>query len=338
MKTLLLAATLAAASLLSSCSQDPQSANGPAIALHTTSAGGSTSAHPAVTYNSSTGNGGNLRKTIAVMDSDGTHQTNIYTAGSGSESEKFPTWSADGGSISWLKNNSVAAIDLSVNSSGVPVGSNQRTIATGTSSISIVSQAWSTVSTTGKVIFIGWFGGTGSTLYAVSTSGGTWTTLAGTPDLGNGDGMWFESATWSPDDSKIAISQHVSTSIGDRIMIFDLSTGTFTDSISLVSGYTVMPSNEPLTWSHSGMNEIAFHAFNPNSNSSTAQLFYVTPSNGSTPSTNSIVAGTSAWSSNNSSILFTVSGALKKVVPYSTSITTVLSSFAGATYGMDWKH
>ncbi len=185
----------------------------------------STPANPAITYRSSisTGSGRNksVYQTIAVMDTNGTNQTNVFTANTTTARLSHPTWSPDGSSISWLSQDNgysgpshIVAADITINSNGVPVASNYRTIAsipgTAPEYYWIYDQSWCSLPTTGKIAFIVTYGtGTSgwSFLYTVSTSGGEWDLLASVYD---DEGGFYSSPCWSPDDYRIALIHHTS--------------------------------------------------------------------------------------------------------------------------------
>ncbi|MFI5264346.1 MAG: hypothetical protein ACHQM6_07520, partial [Candidatus Kapaibacterium sp.] len=110
---------------LVSCNKDSGLTN-PTLPMN---AAATVAANPALTYVGSTG-GHSSKQTIAVMNSDGSNQTNVYTAGTTATTLSNPCWSADGKSVAWIENSSVLkACDVSV-VNGVPTGSNVRTIYT----------------------------------------------------------------------------------------------------------------------------------------------------------------------------------------------------------------
>jgi hypothetical protein len=337
MKTLLFAlATLAAASLLSSCKQDGGSINGPGTALPLKSS--PPPANPAIAYYGTNSNG---KYIIEVMDTDASNQTAIITAASTTELLAYPTWSPTAGSISYLDgatNSNVAAIkaaDVSVNSKGVPVASNIRSIFTNSTSdtASISTPAWSSVSSTGEIAFVRNHQGSKlglAELCIVSTSGGSATVLQSASGLNSSGTVQkhYLSPSWSPDDSRIAVVRR-DTSIAPNgttnictILIIDPSTGTATDSIKTTMYVSW------LEWSRSGMNELALTA----ATSSGSELYYVTPSTGSTIAGNGIAnAGSVTWSPNNSSVLTQghATNYLVKVTPFTTSTSNVESTAWG---------
>jgi len=345
MKTLLLAAaTLVAASLLSACQQDPQSATGPTLPLTPPGGGGTTTpAHPAITYCSSVTSHGKTYSTVGVMDTDGTHQTNIYT-GVQYESIGTPTWSPTGGSITWSgrvygSGDRIMAIDVSVNSSGVAVGSNLRTLVSWQTSDSVGVQSirWCQQATTGKIAFALHHTNTVGAefnvydLCTVPAGGGTVTVVASRNPSRSGSLMLYN-PTWSPDDSKIATYASIflndtGSAQANSFVVFNASTGAVTDSIP-VTLHTIWRS----PWSHSGLNELVIpYPYGP--------IYYLTPTSGSTPASSGLTGYHTTWSPNNSSVMFLstpgAGGVLEKTVPNSTTASTVLSSFNGTN--LDWR-
>ncbi len=310
-------------------------------------------ANPVIAYISSVQSGSGKNKavyqTIGVMDTTGLNQTNVYTASTTSELDRYPTWSPDGISLSWIKRingysgpSEIVAADISVNSNGVPVAGNYRTIAKvpyeSPNYFWISNQAWCSLASTGKVAFVVTYG-TGTSgwtyLYTVSTSGGAWDMLSSIYDpIGTG-GEYYMNLCWSPDDSKIAILLH-SSSRGNKILIYDNQTRTFTDSIPTPPGILGFG---PLDWSRNGMNSLAFTA----NSSGGSYIYYVTPpTNGTIPTTNGVSGSFPSWSPNNSSLLFKafpssggIKGGLKKMIPFTTNVTTISSSFTG--FSLNWK-
>ena len=333
MKILLSFVTIAIFVAFTGCRQDPNSTNS---SMPMKTSGSSTPANPAVTYRGTvtTGSGHSSAtyQTIAVMDTDGTHQTNIWTASSTTDQDSYPYWSPTGGSIVWSNHtNSVAApsgsilaIDVSVNSGGIAVGSNLRSIYSWQSSdsVEVTPAVWCQQSATGKIAFMRDHQNVGNyvnDLCIINQDGSGITTLA-SRNVGTTDNM--SKPTWSPDDSKIAVSR--STSGGHySILIFNASSGALLDSIALTT------SPNTIRWSHTGENKLLITG-------ASGYLSYLTPSSGSTPTTYSVAtSGYYCWSPNNSGILYTNSGALKKNTSFTSSISTIQSSFSGN--GLDWR-
>lgn len=335
--------------LAASCQQDPSSSGNQRPALHTSTSG--TPANPAIVYTYSVTTGTGTKKTtyahLGVMDTTGANQTSVYSASTTSEGEWSPTWAPGGGSISWIKlpNGSpdntgatyIMAEDISVNSNGIPVASNLRTIATCTNyKGGIWAQAWSSLSSTGQIAFVmtdsEGSNGAWDYLCTVSTSGGSWHTLAKIWDNYSTTGLGGGSfgVAWSPDDSKIVVTYGSTSKMS--LMIYDASSGAQLDSIAPPSGDNGALHPE---WSHSGLNSISYGV-----NTGTAwALYYDTP--GSAPTTNGVTFSSGAqlpttWSPDNSSLMLVSGGALKKLWSFSSNTTTVLSTFGGSS--LNWKH
>ena len=307
-----------------------------------------TIANPAIAYKSSVvsgkGKNSNTYQTIGVMDTTGANQTNVYTASTTSELLSSPTWSPVGSSLSWIKRingysgpSEIIAADITVNLNGVPVAGNYRTIAEvpyeSPDYFWIFYQAWCSLASTAKIAFVVTYGsGTSgwTYLYTVSTSGGAWDMLASIYDpIGTGS-EFYSHLCWSPDDSKIAILLQ-SSSRGNKILIFDNQTRTFTDSIPTPSGESSFGS---LDWSRSGMNSLAVIAH------STGYIYYVTPpTNGTIPTTNGVSGNFLSWSPNNSSLLVSTNGSRKeglmKMIPFTSTVTIISSTFSG--FSINWK-
>ncbi len=346
MKTLRsLSLLISMALLVASCQQDPQSANGPNLPLAQGGHGGggsTTPANPAITYISSTTSHGHTTWGIAVMDTSGANQTVIYTPSTGYIVYN-PTWSPTGGSIAFAESDfslgvsAIKVIDVSVNSSGVAVGSNLRTIASWSASDSEgvfnndddCGPAWCQQSTTGKIAFLlyhtNWSGSPNhyrTDLCTIPQAGGTVTMLATRTPSNNGVADMLFAPTWSPDDSHIAA--RVFAGGPDPVLVFDM-TGAVTDSTPLATTST----NRPVRWSHSGLNELVIGSGGTN------PMYYLTP--GSSPTSESITGSTGTWSPNNSGIMYLNGGAMLKVIPNTTTATTVLSSASGIGGNLDWR-
>ncbi len=339
-----LATLITVFSFFSSCSQDEQSLNGPKTVLPLSPS--TPPAQPAVTYIGTTT--ATIKKviytyyTVAVMDSTDANQRNIVTAAFNNTQGALvsPSWNYNGASIAYgsLENLAwaIKAVDVSVNSNGVPVGSNVRAIYSLSASDSIYNQggpAWCATSSTGLIAFTRLhikksdYGVTD--LCTIPQSGGTPTVLAsykklrGTVCLG-----LYEYPTWSPDDSKIAVARQ-DTNDHYTILIFNSSTGAAEDSIP-ISG-----SVNKLEWSRTGQNKLLFMS-TPNS-STPWELYYVTPSTGSTPTTNSVTGFDPAWSPNNSGVMFYSysSSGLAKLQSFTSNSTSLEPGFTGGS--IDWK-
>ncbi len=324
-------AALAAALLIAGCEQQPTAPQG---AMNLPLNSPSTPANPAITYVSTPFIHNATYYAIGVQDTDGTHQTNLVTAGSNSSSETFlsPCWNYSGASIVYKDvagtTNSIKAFDVSVNSHGVPVAGNARTIYSIGASDSAVIQsgpAWCATSSTAAVAFTRNHLGSQlglSELCTISQSGGTVTVLSSYQKLNSNHIVMshYTSPTWSPDDFKIAVVRE--DTIGhNTIMIYNASTGAAEDSIPVASAVN------GLQWSRSGTNELVYAGVS-------GYIYYVAPSTGSTPSTNSVTGSSPTWSPNNSGIMY-VNSALKKLVPFTSSTTTVASGPGGGS--LNWK-
>ncbi len=261
------------------------------------------------------------------MDTTGANATTIVTGSSGT-TYTSPSWNYNGSTIAYARVASgtykINTVDVSVNSKGVPVGSNDQAIYTLAPSDSTVlltgaGPACSATSSTGLVAFAQvhtdrqHYGIT--ELCTMPQSGGTPTVLASYKKL-NGtviEGI-YQWPTWSSDDSKIAVARQDSNR-EYTILIFNASTGAPEDSIYVAGTVS------HLEWSRTGENYLAYSF----STGSAYEIYYVTPSTGSTPTTNSVVGSYPTWSPNNSGIMFQNSGEYK-LVPFTTATSSVISS------------
>ena len=314
-------ALLVLAAAFAACSQDPQSPNNfSTLPLKSSPP----PANPAITY---------VNAGVGVMDTTGANATVIVSA-SGT-TFTTPSWNYNGASVTYSTVASgtydIKTIDVSVNSKGVPVGSNNTTIYSLAPSDSIRIQsgpASSATSSTNEIAFTRLhtdkanFGVTD--LCTISHSGGTATVLSSYKRLSNTGTVLglYNSPTWSPDDSKIALIRQ-DTTLHCTIMIFNASTGSAVDSIPL-SGTA-----RNLEWSRSGMNELAYSF----SSGGAYDIYYVAPSTGSIPSTNSIAGTSPTWSPSNSGIMYLGSQDMK-VIPFSSTTSTVGSVGFGS---LNWK-
>src|SRR2546423_3671279 len=158
MKNLLLAALgiFLMTAVLESCKDHSLNSTGP-MPMNTSQASSSSTANPAITYNKQNVNG---QWAICVMDTDGSHQTMVWSYGiSGSVNDGG--WSPTASSILIQSSangiDSLNAIDISVNSSGVPVASNYRNImihnnAQDTTTMS-TNYSWSSTSGVNKIAY-----------------------------------------------------------------------------------------------------------------------------------------------------------------------------------------
>ena len=308
MKKYLLSTLFAFATLgaLVSCNKDSGLTN---VILPMSTGTSSSSANPVLAYTSSTG-GKNSKQTIAVMNSDGSNQTNVYTAGTTTTGLSNPCWSADGKSIAWIENSSVLkACDVSV-VSGVPTGSNVRTIYTSTNSI--VNQAWCSVAATAEIAFVS-LSRTGNSLCVVSTSGGTPTTLCSSST------RYYNSSapSWSPDDSYIAYMDHGKTTHSTILHIINASTGAQSDSSDLSKLYE----GHYAEWARSG-NDIAFNDVDTNSGGH-SHIYYYTAFSGNAASSQSTIGTHPTWSPDDANLMINDAN--------SKGLTTVYEIPAGGT-------
>jgi hypothetical protein len=214
----------------------------------------------------------------------------------------------------------IKAIDVSVNSKGVAVGSNVRTIyGLPDKTWGVGTVAWSSTSTMGKVAFTEADPtGTHYGLWTVPANGGPPTNIysVDTSWLHRRVGLNFP--TWSPDDSRLAVARGDSAQV-TTIMIFNTTTWAYVDSIKVQAPAGKSAGSLGIEWSRTGLNKLAF--------SMNSQLYYCDPSTGAIPATDGVATRAVTWSPNNSSILIAppdMSGQYK-VVPFTTSTTKISS-------------
>ena len=166
----------------------------------------------------------------------------------------------------------------------------------------------------------------------MDTNGGSWTTLAMENRPAGSNSFYWYGPVWNSDDSKYA-GFRTDSILGNALIVFNASTGSPVDSVS--TSYTTIGAFQ---WSHAGTNSIAFTA--ATSSTSPVEIYYVTPTTGSTPTTNSVQGHSVTWSPNNSSVMFRAglpsSSAIDKCVAFSSSTSQILSTGMGNT--LDWKH
>jgi hypothetical protein len=344
--------------LAASCKQDPQSANGPQTVLPLSNGGGTTPAHPAIAYMAIITSHSSSHPAICVMDSNGSHQTVLLTSGTsghtfGSANDFFVSWSATGGSIAFvaatsnlsLYGDSIFALDVSLNSSGVPIASNVRLIYAAPASTDITHIEWCSTTTMGKIAFGTTKGTTsGSDRWVVSQSGGTPVKVA------HLDSALTSKITWSPDDSRICFSWGVwdgsGTYTGGMLRIYSTtdngSTWAYTDSVSLPAS-TYGTSTTGLEWSRGGTwtnGKLAFCRSGGVLTHST--LYYCDPVTGATPSTNNVTALYPSWNPTNTALAMTPSSGtstdyIDKVTAFGTSVSTLATINCPWTYPK-WRH
>jgi hypothetical protein len=298
------------------------------------------------------------------MNVDGTHQTNLFgtnqPVGQYFDNE---CWSPTGTSISFVQADwsptapvaAIKALDVSVNSSGAVVGSNVRTIYSLPTNTGVNSGvSWSSTTTMGKIAFGTYHANnTVRTLWVISQGGGApikvWesdSTYIKEDGSVIGHRQPIVSATWSPDDHRLAAVRYDSAGTStpwavSTIMIFNTndngSTWTYTDSIKVPgnSNASVMG----LEWSRipNGINRLAYH------NAENGLLYYVSPTTGATPTTNGVSGSYPAWSPDDSAIIFNnrvngTSNQLSKVIPMTSTVTNIVAQPALIAYPLvRWK-
>jgi hypothetical protein len=292
MKKLLfsLTITIFAVAYLTGCKQDPSSSmNSMPMSANTTS-----NAHPAWTFTSSTIIKHSTYYTVAVSDSDATNNTNVYTSSVALKSITSPTWSANGGSISFIETgtSTIRAVDVTV-SGGVPKGSNARTIYTAASGMTLSHQAWCPNSTNAKIAFVAKTS-TGYGVYTISTSGGTATEVY---SAASGDAIG--AISWSNDGTQLALAYKTGTTL--VIKVIDASTGAESATLASGSGYLNIGT---LAWSHSGSNTLAFAATKVSGgNVQDYKIYTIAPTSGSTE-TLLITGYNASWSPDNSELVY----------------------------------
>ena len=294
---------VAALCVLVACSEEPMSSdlkNDKGSEISGKPGGGGTPANPQVVYASDEAS----NRRVGVMDASTANQTVLYTAAGTVTSVNSPSWSS-GTSVSWLERTgttyAIRALDVSVGTNGVPTASNVRTVASlNDTNFYMKAPAWSSTSNN-EVAFglLSTANGQSTVpnyLCIVSASGGTWDTVYATAH-----NTLIKHIAWNYDDSKLAVE--VFSSSGMSIVIIDRSTKEITDSISMPQG--VYEANG-LEWSRgsSSPNKLVF--------SNNGSIYYLEPTEGSTPTTNGVTSGqnggalakTPTWSPDNASVMF----------------------------------
>jgi hypothetical protein len=327
----------------------------------------STPANPALCYEGYTTLKGKGYRTVAVMDADGTHQTNLYGTtlpiGTYLDDE---SWSPGGTSISFVENNgsttapvgAIKAIDLSVNSSGAAIGSNVRTIydlpaGYGTSG----GVQWSSTSAMNKIAFATWNPNTTDrTLWVVPATGGAPIRVWGSDatyikEDGSvlGHRQTLSNATWSPNDERLAAVRLDSAGAPTNpyavatIMIFNTTdngnTWTYTDSIKIAGSTSTPVAN--LEWSRgaNGIDKLAYGNLNYNANK--GQIFYVDPVTNAVPTTQGVLGRCPSWSPDNMTLIYNNRSSgdyLSKITSFSTNVSNVVVNPSyGAPPTIRWK-
>jgi Tol biopolymer transport system component len=314
-------AAFAGVIIFAGCKSDPNSSIGvPEINRATQSP--TSDAHPAIAYRTNVSIKGKDYRAVGVMDDDGTDQTIVYTStGSVADVNDIfpgPSWSPDGGTLAfYIYGNSVTESillrDVAV-SHGKVVGSNTRTLYTMNPADGnyIRGMSWCSLSSTGKIAFT--THAETRRLFTIPTSGGTPTLLY---SIAEGSIHFWESPTWSPDDSKIAFVDHAGLygTAPDTIRVIDAVTGQLLESIGI--GSTVAITN--LEWSRTGSNLLAFTA----NYGSGSYLYYVSPTTGSTPTTNNVSAQSPTWSPTNAFVASISGSTLQKTVTGTATTSTI---------------
>lgn len=331
-------AILSAAMYFTGCETDLNSNSG-APDLQPMAAGSSADAHPAIAFRTIVTSKNKNYSAIAVMDSDGTDQAVIYTLSATTDSNSIfpgPCWSPDGGSVAFYiygrnVSDGIVLRDVSV-SHGKAVGSNTRTIYTPDTGY-VRGLSWCSLSSTDKIAFTTLASGSGSRLYTIASSGGT-PTLIYQSNTANGL-HFYDNPTWSPDDSKIAFVDRAHSSGIDTLRVVSVSTGELLASIPLGATYTVSACIE---WSRTGLNQIVLGIDYTNNQTYDAKLYYVTPTEGSTLTTDNVNGADPTWSPNNSFVASIVYGSssttLQKTATGGTTTTTIAT---GKIWNPNWK-
>ena len=199
--------------------------------------------------------------------------------------------------------------------------------------------SWSSVSSTGKVAFVTRDQGTygRNKIQTISTSGGTPTVLYQSRDS---DSHLYRSPCWSPDDSKIAFIDRagaLNVHAYDTIRVINASTGAEIETIPMpYSLYATMY----IDWSRGTLNKLALEVTDTNTNAHYFYLYYLTPTSGSTPTTNNVQGEGPCWSPDNSSVILTRNTATwsgVRCVKNSYNTTDTTSVVTGAGYYGTWK-
>jgi hypothetical protein len=346
-----------AVTIIAGCQQNPSSTGMPNVQLPLSAHGGSTAdAHPAWTFMSSSTSRGHTYSTVAVSDSDGTDNANVYTASSVGLDTRFPSWSANGSSISfveaparssdggWLQTSvwgacSIKAVDVSV-SSGLASGSNARNICSYSlaDSVKIIVQAWCPASGVNKIAFIA-ITPTEEGVYTVSSSGGTpakiYSVNLSSAGLNPGP-LVCGGLTWSNDGTKIAFveSSPVSTPYASRVYMIRIIDLTGAVQVTLDSAVHVIGG---LKWSNAGLDKIALYSSTimNTADPKNYDLYTIATTAGSTASLVKTAAHEAFWSPDNSEVVCTDYSSTSTCVKIDVASGTK-TTVGGIPYG-DWK-
>ncbi|HET6511426.1 MAG TPA: hypothetical protein VFH43_04495 [Candidatus Kapabacteria bacterium] len=281
---------------LTACDFDPGSTTTPGQDHDMAVKGAPAAAAPAIAYIDASSR-------LGVMDSSSTNQTIVYTPSSGNWIDR-PHWSPSN-SVLWAEypssgnTSSIRAADISV-SGGVPGASNIRTILSESDDTARIRfPTWSSTTSTDKIAFAFYRGSSGgvrrpSYVCTISSDGSGLDTLY-TTTAGVVAGI-----TWNADDSKLAIYL---SEVG-QILILNAATGAVEETIA-ISDNGNYGGLHSLEWSRSSsINKLMFVL--------DGRVQYVTPSTGSSPSTQNVgygnapitIAQRASWSPNNSGVMF----------------------------------
>ncbi len=300
------------------------------------------------------------RQTVSVSDVDATNYAIVYRASTSSPQLLVPTWSASGGSVSFIEmpaynssgnswssianwgNYAIKAVDVSVANNGTINATNTRTIfsASTSDSMRIVSQAWCPATSgagAGKIAFMV-LGPSQSKICLVSVNGGSATTIYTvnrTDYIPRGTSL-----TWSPDGTKLAFALQSGTNTADSdvtfaIKVIDLSGNTVS---TLLSGTKNIGG---CRWSNTGVNKIAYWSSNVSYTTATASdcnLYTINADGSSSPSlVVSACQSSPAWSPNNAELAAGYSGSNGSGM-YRVNLSTLNSSFVRSVISViDWK-
>jgi hypothetical protein len=342
MKKLLFTLTLMflTVAYLTGCQQDPSSSKSLNLPM---SSPLPADAHPAWAFTGLKTIGSYGYSTIAVSDSDQTDMANVYTCSATNRMANSATWSTNGGSISFIEHPQIAsawgsyiikAVDVSV-SGGVASGSNVQTIYSRATSDSmqITAQAWCPASGVNKIAFIGHTPAEDD-IYTISTSGGTPTKIY---SIAKTDGNFRKFITWGNDGTKLAfaVDTGTSTNYKDAIKIIDLSGNV--QATLIPDKYVAIFG---VQWSHSGTDQIAFHATTSTSGASTSYDIYTIGTTTGSTETKVISANSSMafWSPNNSELVYDISAAGINSGVNKINVSSGANTFVGTSHKFgDWK-